>query len=112
MKIAIPLAAGRLAMHFGHCEQFAFFDVDEKDTDPGSPTLAEPPGYEPGVLPRWLKENGVNLIIAGAIGQRAQQFFEQFGMSVLVGAPTAEPAEIVAAYLSGDLQTGQNICDH
>ena len=29
MKIAIPLANGQLAMHFGHCEQFALIDVDE-----------------------------------------------------------------------------------
>ena len=29
MKIAIPLAAGRLCMHFGHCEQFALVEVDE-----------------------------------------------------------------------------------
>ena len=37
MKIAIPLAAGRLCMHFGHCEQFALVDVD------GATTRAEEP---------------------------------------------------------------------
>jgi len=26
--IAIPVAGGRLCMHFGHCEQFALLDVD------------------------------------------------------------------------------------
>ena len=28
MKIAIPLANGKLTMHFGHCEGFALVDVD------------------------------------------------------------------------------------
>jgi predicted Fe-Mo cluster-binding NifX family protein len=28
MKIAIPLTAGRLSAHFGHCEQFALIEAD------------------------------------------------------------------------------------
>ena len=27
-KIAIPLAEGKLCMHFGHCEKFAIIEVD------------------------------------------------------------------------------------
>lgn len=30
MKIAIPVAEGKLCMHFGHCEVFALFDVNEE----------------------------------------------------------------------------------
>ena len=26
MKIAIPVAAGKLSAHFGHCEEFAIFE--------------------------------------------------------------------------------------
>ena len=33
MRIAIPLAGGKLAMHFGHCEQFALFDVDSDNKE-------------------------------------------------------------------------------
>ena len=28
LTIAIPTAEGRLAMHFGHCQEFAIFEVD------------------------------------------------------------------------------------
>ena len=31
MKIAIPTAGGKLCMHFGHCEEFLFLDVDVKE---------------------------------------------------------------------------------
>ena len=29
MKIALPLADGKLCMHFGHCEIFAIVEVDD-----------------------------------------------------------------------------------
>jgi len=30
MKYAVPVSGGVLCSHFGHCEQFALFDVDEQ----------------------------------------------------------------------------------
>jgi predicted Fe-Mo cluster-binding NifX family protein len=29
------------------------------------------PEHQPGLLPLWLKERGVNVVIAGGIGSRA-----------------------------------------
>ena len=29
MKYAVPLVGGKLSEHFSHCEEFAFFDIDE-----------------------------------------------------------------------------------
>lgn len=112
MKIAIPLAAGRLCMHFGHCEQFALVDVDEAAQQVRGTTLQTPPPHEPGVLPGWLHEQGADVVIAGGMGQRAQQLFVQNGIQVLVGVPALTPDELVAAYLAGTLKTGQNACDH
>ncbi|MCK4600841.1 MAG: NifB/NifX family molybdenum-iron cluster-binding protein [Phycisphaerae bacterium] len=112
MKIAIPLANGRLSLHFGHCEQFALVKVEEATKKAGETELLSPPGYEPGVLPRWLHEQGANVIIAGGMGMRAQQLFAQNGITVVVGASVDTPDKIVSAYLDGALQTGDNICDH
>ena len=86
MRIAIPLAAGRLCMHFGHCEQFALVDVDEAAQKGRGTTLLTPPPHEPGLLPRWLHEQGADVVIAGGMGQRAQQLFAQSGIRVLVGS--------------------------
>jgi len=112
MKIAIPLAAGRLCMHFGHCEQFALVDVEENDGKAMQTTLVTPPPHEPGLLPGWLHQQGVALVIAGGMGQRAQQLFGQSGVKVLVGAPSETPETLVSAYLDGTLQCGGNTCDH
>jgi len=112
MKIAIPLAEGRLAMHFGHCEQFALIDVDTETKEITGKTLETPPPHEPGVLPKWLHEQGAGMIIAGGMGSRAQSLFEQNRIEVVIGAPAEEPEKIVAAYLEGTLEAGDNICDH
>ena len=31
MKVAIPLAEGKLTAHFGHCQEFALVEVEDKD---------------------------------------------------------------------------------
>lgn len=112
MRIAIPVANGKLSMHFGHCEQFALMDVDEEEKKIVGTTYLTPPPHEPGVLPKWLHEQGANMIIAGGMGNRAQQLFAQNNITVLVGAVGETPEEIATAYLDGTLQTGDNICDH
>ena len=112
MKIAIPLADGRLCMHFGHCEQFALVEVDDENKTILATDYRTPPAHEPGVLPRWLHEQGANVIIAGGMGQRAQNLLTQNGIQVIVGAPTEKPQTLVSAYLSETLEAGQNACDH
>ncbi len=112
MRIAIPLAGGKLSAHFGHCEQFAVIDADAEAKSITGQELLTPPAHEPGVLPRWLSEQNVQLIIAGGMGQRAQGLFTQNGIEVLVGAPGGDPSELVLAYLNGQLTCGENVCDH
>ena len=112
MKIAIPIADGKLCMHFGHCEQFAIVEADETAKTVSGTEFLTPPAHEPGVLPRWLHEQGANVIIAGGMGQRAQSLFVQNDIKVIVGAPGDAPEDIVSAYLAGTLEAGQNVCDH
>jgi ATP-binding protein involved in chromosome partitioning len=112
MKIAIPVAAGCVSMHFGHCEQFEVFDVNEHDNTILSKTAHTSPPHEPGVLPQWLHELGADVIITGGMGPRAQQLFAQSGISVVLGAPAEAPEQVAAAYLNGTLQPGENVCDH
>lgn len=102
----------QLAMHFGHCEKFALIDVDMDSKKILSENSDTPPPHEPGVLPRWLAEKGANIIIAGGMGQRAQDMFISNGIKVVIGASAIEPRAIVEQYLSDSLETGDNVCDH
>ena len=112
MKIAIPVSNDKLCLHFGHCDQFCIIDVDD-DKNITSQELVTPPPHEPGVLPKWLgEEMAVNVIIAGGMGQRAQQLFTQNDIKVVVGAEATAPEELAKAFLNGKLTTGDNVCDH
>lgn len=110
-SLVLGFALG-VCMHFGHCERFALVDVADNDGKATQTTLVTPPPHEPGLLPGWLHQQGVTLVIAGGMGQRAQQLFGQSGIQVVVGAPAETPDALVSAYGNGTLQCGGNTCDH
>lgn len=112
MKIAIPLAEGKLSLHFGHCEKFALVEVDEAQKKIVKKEEIDSPPHEPGLLPRFLAGKGAGVIIAGGMGQRAQALFAEQGIKVVVGAPPETPEKIVNDYLAGTLKAGENACDH
>jgi Mrp family chromosome partitioning ATPase/predicted Fe-Mo cluster-binding NifX family protein len=112
MKIAIPTAAGELCLHFGHCESFTIIDANPAARRILAVTQLTPPPHEPGLLPRWMAEQGVNLVIAGGMGKRAQDLFAEKNIAVVTGAPVGAPEKLAADYLAGALVTGGNTCDH
>ncbi len=112
MKISIPVSNGLLAMHFGHCEEFALIDIDEVTNKITNRRSITAPEHEPGLLPKWLKEKDVNLIIASGMGSRAQDLFRENNIKVITGAAADVPDTIIESYLSNTLQTGQNVCNH
>ena len=109
-RIAIPTTEGKLDGHFGHCKQFAMVEVE--DTDIKEVTYLDAPPHQPGYLPRWLAERGATDIIAGGMGQRAIQLFNDRGVNVFVGAPAIAPEELVKGFLSETLEFSANYCDH
>jgi predicted Fe-Mo cluster-binding NifX family protein len=110
-RIAIPLVEGKLCLHFGHCQQFGIYDVEEDGRIIAS-SQTTPPPHEPGVLPRWLHEQGVSLVIAGGMGGRAQELFASNGIEVMVGAPSEAPEALIGSYIQGQLELGGNACSH
>ncbi len=112
MKIVVPLVDGLLSDHFGHCEEFAVIETDPEGKEVQSKRRVKPPPHEPGVLPRWLRGQGANVIIADGMGLKARQMFSEHGISVVVGAPSGTPEALVASYLGGTLEAGENACDH
>ncbi len=68
MKYAVPVTGGKMSLHFGHCEQFAFSDVDEQKKEITRKEFIFSPEHQPGLLPIWLAEQGASVVIAGAWG--------------------------------------------
>lgn len=110
-KIAIPInSEGMLDGHFGHCKYFSLIDVNENQII--SEEIVTPPPHEPGVLPNWLAQKGVTDILAGGMGNRAIQIFNQNNVNVFVGAPVLNTRELVTGFLDGSIDFSANYCDH
>jgi ATP-binding protein involved in chromosome partitioning len=109
-KTAVPMAGGVLCQHFGQCEQFAVIEVLQGRI--GSLEFLTPPPHEPGVLPQWLGDLEVDLVIAGGMGQRALNSLAQRGIKVITEAPSLGPEALVNSFLAGTLDRGANVCDN
>jgi len=112
MRCAVPVSDGIVAMHFGHCEQFALFDVDEARKEIIRQEVVASPGHQPGLLPLWLAEQGVSVIIASGMGSRAQNLFGENRIQVAINVLESNPEKVVLDYIAGTLEVGDDVCDH
>lgn len=112
MRIAIPLAGGRISQHFGHSEQFLFVDADIQQRTVLAKSIENAPEHVPGLLPKWLVEHGVDTVIAVGLGARARDLLSSSSVKVLTGVTTTEPEALISDFLHDRLQTGANECHH
>ena len=107
MKIAVAAMGKTVAGHFGHCENFTFFDVE------GGRIIAENsvanPGHRPGFLPNFLADNGAQVVIAGGMGGGAVDIFNERRVEVIVGVQ-GDARTAVETYLRGELKSTGDIC--
>lgn len=112
IRIAIPVADGRLHGHFGGCREFALMKVDGQSQTVVDTQIIPAPPHQPGLFPRWLREQGVTAVIVGGIGRRALDIFARHGITVRAGWPDARLEALAAAYLAGELPDSPNACEH
>ena len=112
MRIAIPLSDGQLSRHFGHSEQFLFIDTDNEMRAVLGRVIETAPEHAPGLLPRWLVERGVNVVIAAGLGGRASEQLAANTVQMVTGVSSSDPEESIKEFLNGTLQSGENHCDH
>lgn len=109
MILGIATEGNNICSHFGHAPFFTIADIQNGkianlDKKPN-------PGHSPGALPKWMKELGIELVISGGMGPRAQDLFENLGIHTLVVHPTTVE-EFLASYLEGNVKTGPSACHH
>ncbi|MFI3168072.1 MAG: NifB/NifX family molybdenum-iron cluster-binding protein [Bacillota bacterium] len=109
MKIAVSCNGNQIWAHFGHCENFMVFDV-ENGVITAENSVANP-GHKPGFLPNFLADMGVEVIISGGMGGGAVDIFNQRGVEVVLGAQ-GDAKTAVSSYLAGNLQSTGSICNH
>lgn len=101
-KIAIPTRGELVDDHFGHCEAYTIYSIEDrsiKETE-----IYEAPkgcGCKSDIAPR-LKEKGVTLLLAGNIGEGALNVLRSVGIEVIRGC-SGRAEKVVEAYLAGNI---------
>ena len=109
MILGIAKDGDQVSQHFGHCEGYRLYRIQNGEI---LEQMDVPnPGHEPGVLPRLLADNGVDVVIAGGMGPKASDLFCQLGMEVYVGV-SGSLDDVAQQFIRGELQEGRNICHH
>ena len=107
MKIAVAAMGNTVAGHFGHCENFIFFDAEDGKIT--SVQSVPNPGHKPGFLPNFLADHGAKVIIAGGMGGGAVDIFNERDVEVIIGVQ-GDAREAVETYLKGELKSTGSIC--
>lgn len=107
MKIAVATEQEMVAGHFGHCESFSIFEVENKQIVK-SESIPNP-GHKPGFLPNFLNDLGVKVIIAGGMGGGAIDIFNEKSIEVITGAQ-GYAKTVAELYLQGKLKSTGSVC--
>jgi predicted Fe-Mo cluster-binding NifX family protein len=109
MKVAIATENEAVCQHFGHCPEYTIYTIEKNRIR--QKEIISNPGHRPNFLPGYLHEKGVDVIIAGGMGVKAQELFENAGIETVLGV--AGPVELIAGqYIEGALQQGASTCEH
>jgi ATP-binding protein involved in chromosome partitioning len=109
-KLAFPMSGGKLSGHFGHCEQFVIVSIHEGEVI--KEELKSPPPHTPGAYPKYLVSEGVDVVIAGGIGQSAVNILKKNGVDVLTGVEIRDLKSMINDYIEGKLETSGESCNH
>ena len=107
MNIAVASDGKFVSGHFGHCEGFTMYDVENVEVK--NKVFVPNPGHKPGYLPVFLKEQKADVIIAGGMGETAQDLFNENGIEVVVGAQ-GNADDVVKLYIAGGLKSTGSVC--
>ena len=107
MRIAISTDGDFVSAHFGRCPHFTIVDIEGNNIK--SKEVAANPGHQPGAIPQFLHQKGVECIIAGGMGMRAEGFFSEFGIKTIVGI-SGKIDNVIEQIKNNALQGGESLC--
>lgn len=107
MKIAISTDSGTVCAHFGRAPDFTFVTIENSKVI--EKVVLPNPGHEVGSIPKFLNEHGANYIIAGGMGRRAVEFFNQYNIEVITGVEGTID-NVTKEFINGTLEGSEGIC--
>ncbi len=107
MRVAISTDGDSVSAHFGRCPHFTIVDIENSVLT--NRIRVENPGHQPGAIPQFLAEKGVECIVAGGMGMRAMAFFNERGIRAIVGV-SGEVEHVIGELKKGTLVGGESLC--
>ncbi len=107
MRVAISSDGEFVSAHFGRCPTFTLVDIENGKVTKRIEVVN--PGHQPGAIPEFLHQKGVNCIIAGGMGARATLFFQEYSIQTIVGI-SGKIDEVVEQLKKGTLEGGESLC--
>ena len=112
MKIALPTNGKMVDDHFGHCEYFTIFSIDDKNAILSEETVQSPSGCgcKSNVV-QTLSQMGVTTMLAGNMGSGAVNVLKSHGIDVVRGCSGSVRA-VAQQWLDGQVKDSAVRCDH
>jgi predicted Fe-Mo cluster-binding NifX family protein len=112
MKIAIPSINNMVDNHFGHCDNFTIYTIDDNHAIMHEELYASPSGCGcKSNLAGTFQQMGVSALLAGGIGQGAINMLNQHGIEVFRGC-TGDVRKLAEEYLKGVVVDSGETCSH
>ncbi len=111
MKIAVPYLAGDVNAHFGCTESFLIAEADNGQVVRASVFEVDGMQHDHSGIAGFLKQQGVDVILAGGMGAPMQQALKMQGFELYCGV-TGRAGEAVEAFLRGDIEQSHSTCGH
>lgn len=111
MKIALPSRANQIDDHFGHCESYTVYTVDNNSKEIiDSQNVPSPAGCGcKSNIASVLSDMGVKVMLAGNMGEGAVRVLNQAGIEVIRGC-FGEVKTVAEKYLQGSLVDSGESC--
>ena len=110
MKIALPSSENQIDEHFGHCECFTVFTVDDKNKILSEEKITPPAGCGcKSDIAQTLAKMGVKFLLAGNMGQGAVNVLNSQGINVLRGC-SGDVKAVTESWLAGNLNDSGIAC--
>ncbi|MGM0578910.1 MAG: NifB/NifX family molybdenum-iron cluster-binding protein [Myxococcota bacterium] len=94
----------RVSPHFGRCPAFTLVTVaDGRVLEARVVPNPWATGHKPGVVPRLVRREGAETVLAGRIGAKAAKAFETTGVEVIAGL-SGRVGDLAQAYALGELK--------
>jgi predicted Fe-Mo cluster-binding NifX family protein len=110
MKIALPARQNMIDDHFGHCEQFAVYTIDDNKKVLSVENVPSPNGCGcKSNIASVLAGMGVSILLAGNMGEGAVNVLRNSNISVVRGC-SGETNQVVADWLAGKVKDNFSVC--